>query len=196
MSILIGALKVIVGFTITRVACSRAEERFHTLVVSQIVYNMIMLCVFIIAMLIAHFDFFGEKSSSFISTSLMLGMLITSTVRITIKLPFIFAYILPFPIHLIRGYSIGEIISKYVAKTHPAMDLLLGMFVTYEELLDEIWGYLGKQILVFCMTMGFYIGLFNFIVKPMLQVSVLGIKGVKMYLLPFIMAIDYARNLI
>lgn len=120
------------------------------------------------------------------------------------KIPFFLRYIVTFPFGIIvQSKSPAEIITKYVTKCHPwvfrAKDWLYkafggrfnGILPTVDDLVGHIWGYIGKQALVFGITLVLYIVSFNFIVRPMLQLSILGVTGLKMYLIPFAMAVDF-----
>jgi hypothetical protein len=93
----------------------------------------------------------------------------------------------------------SELLSNYLLSCHPlifnlkakADEKLNGWIPSADDLVDYVWGYLGKQILIFGITLGLFIVSFSFIVKPMLQSTVMGVSGIKTYLIPFAMAIDY-----
>jgi hypothetical protein len=184
-----------------------AKKLLDKVIKNQIRNNAIKLAVFFIAILISYISVFGENISLLISSVLMLGILLHSMVMLLFKIPPFLRYIVPFLFEIIsrreKKRSIAEIITQYVANCYPwifkAKDWLYNIFggrfngilPTVNDLVDYIWGYIGKQTLVFVITLVLYIVSFNFIVRPRLQSSVLGVSGLKMYLVPFAMAADF-----
>jgi hypothetical protein len=114
--------------------------------------------------------------------------------------------ILSFPYEIIKCQSITEALSVYIYKKHfwimklresinenfnGAVEKILDHLPNPDALVDYIWGYLGKQIIIFVVSFGLFLLTFNFLLKPRLLSITIGVNGIKIYAVPFVSAIDY-----
>jgi len=107
--------------------------------------------------------------------------------------------IIPLIPMILDGTSPSEIVAYYVFSWGPLawkiknkFDMTVGEWApTADELVDSVWKYVGKRFIIFIITLGVYFVLFYLIVRPLIQISIMGVKGLKVYVLPFSMAIDF-----
>jgi len=99
---------------------------------------------------------------------------------------------------ILNGTSPSEIVSYYIFSFGPLawkmkikFDTTVGEWVpTADDLFESVWKYVGKRALIFVVTLGIYLFLFNLIVKPLLLISMIDVAVPKVYALPFSMAMD------
>jgi ABC-type transport system involved in cytochrome bd biosynthesis fused ATPase/permease subunit len=176
------------------------SRQLNKLIKNQIINNAVKLVIFLVAILISHLSLFGEGASLLASSVIILGLLLHSVIKTVPKILLLIEYI-PESIFKIISESKtpSELLANYLRRCHPlifilkakADEKLQGWIPSADDLVDYVWGYLGKQILIFAITLGLFIVSFNFIAKPMLQSAVMGVSGIKTYFVPFAMAIDY-----
>ncbi len=180
-----------------------ARGFLNKIIKRQIINNSILLLIFLIAVLISYIKLFGKDISLFITAVIVLGIMVYSIVRFIIFFIRQIPLIISFPIEVFKAKSLTEAICIYVYKKYAWIfklrDLFYRIFNGFfkdslpepKDLVDYIWGYLGKQLIIFIVSLGLYLLIFTLFVKPLLQFTCTGISGIKIYFVPFAMAIDY-----
>jgi hypothetical protein len=192
--------KVLVNSAIQVVAGEFIRRQLNKLIKKQVVNNLVKLAVFLAAILISYLGLFGQSGSLLISSLLILALLAHSALKIVPRIPLVLRLIAQIPIKMIfQGSGFSELLAGYLEASHPVIfklkakadTKLKGWVPTADDLVEYVWGYIGKQALVFAISLGLFMVSFGFIVKPMLQSAVMGVHGIKTYVVPFAMAIDY-----
>jgi hypothetical protein len=106
--------------------------------------------------------------------------------------------IIPLIPMIINRTSLSEIVTYYICswgqlawKIKNKFDKIAGEWVpSANDIYAIVWKYLGKKFLVFIITLGVYLVLFNLIIERLLLISMIGITRLKVYILPFSMAVD------
>ena len=196
--------KVLVKSSITFGIITFAKTQLNKKIENQIVNNIIKMIIFFIALLIKRFSLFGQNMSLFISSLIIVALLFHSAICLIPKIAglvktLINYKIIPLIPIIINRTSPSEIVAYYVFSWGPMawdiknkFDRTVGEWLpTADDLFESVWKYVGKKALIFVVTLVVYFVLFNLIVKPLLLISMIGITGTKVYILPFSMAIDF-----
>jgi hypothetical protein len=198
-------IKGVVNTGIKFIASEWIEKQLDKLIKKTIVNSVIKQMLFLAAILISYVSLgvlFGKSVSLLISSITITGLLLHSLIR---TLPMVWAILKiivkhkGFILSFIKGVSPSEIIADFVYSCHPLVfmikarldEKLRGWVPTADDLVEYVWGYVGKRALIFVISLAVFFISFYFIAKPILLRSVIGISGLKIYLSPFAMAIDY-----
>jgi hypothetical protein len=195
-----------IGKTLTRtgiliIAGEFVRKQLNKLIKRQIIINAIKLCFFLGAVLISSFSFFGVTVSLYISSIIITGLLIHSAIMVIPKVTAIVPTLWKLLISMInkKAYTPSEILAEYIRLCHPWalkpkawLDVKLkGWVPTANDLAAYVWGYLGKRFLGFVISFAVFLITFNLVVRPLLHAEIIGIGAIKIYLVPFFMAIDF-----
>jgi hypothetical protein len=199
--------KVAVNITLTVAAGEFIKKQLNKLIKKTIINSIVRQVLFLAAVLVPYISLgvlFGKNVSFFISSVLLVCLLLDSIIRIIPKiygfLRAFFKYKLFIPFFcFFQGYGPSDILADYLYSTHPFIfgvkagldEHLNGWIPSADALVGYVWGYLGKQIVIFILAMAVFLVSFNIIVKPMLLSAIVGVTGLKLYVAPFAMAIDY-----
>jgi len=195
--------KAFVKGSITYAITAFAEAQLNKQIKIQIVNNVIKMIIFFIALLINRLSLFGQSMSLYISSLIIVALLFHSAICLIPKIvrfvkTLINYKIIPLIPMIFNKTRPSEIVAYYVFSWGPLaweiknrFDTTVGEWVpTADELFDSVWKYIGKRFLIFIVTLGVYFVLFNLIIKPLFLLSMIGITGPKVYVLPFSMAMD------
>jgi hypothetical protein len=179
------------------------EKQLNKQIKIQISNNVIKMIILFIALLINRFSLFGQKASLFISSLIIVFLLIHSAICLIPKIvrlvkTSIRYKIIPLIPMIINGTSPSEIVTYYICSWGPLawkiktkFDKIAGEWVpSANDIYAIVWKYLGKNFLLFIITLGVYLVLFNLIIERLLLISMIGIARPKVYILPFSMAVD------
>jgi len=195
-------VKNVIRTSIIYLAGEFVKNQLNDIIRVQIITNAVKLCLFLAAVFIFYKSIFGITSSMFIGSLIITGLLVHSLIMTLPKAISLFLTLWKYKFFIalfIGKASPSEILAYYIRLCHPwALKIkawldkrLNGWVPTANDLVDYVWGYLGKRLLVFGISMTVFLVSFNFFVRPMLHVNVLGIGWLKVYFLPFAMAIDF-----
>ena len=169
------------------------KKQLDILIKRQIIINAIKVCLFLIAIFI--------PNSLYISSLILTGIFIHTAIGFFQKMiaivPVLCKYKL-FILLFLKRTSPSEILAEYILLCHPWFfrikpildEKLRGWIPSADELVSYVWAYVGKRALVFGISFTVFLVSFNLFVRPMLQESMLGIGWIKIYFVPFFMAID------
>jgi len=179
------------------------EKQLNKQIKIQISSNVIKMIILFIAFLINRFSLFGQNASLFISSLIIVFLLFHSAICLIPKIvrlvkTSIRYKIIPLIPMIINGTSPSEIVTYYICswgslawKIKTKFDKIAGEWVpSANDIYAIVWKYLGKKFLVFIITLGVYLVLFNLIIERLLLISMIGISRPKVYILPFSMAVD------
>lgn len=198
--VLKGAAKVTISYAVIKFV----EDQLNKQIRNQIISNLIKLVVFLAAIFISGLSPFGKNVSMFISSVIMTGLLVHSFICLipkvikTVKTMKKYKIIPLIPL-IFDGVSLTEITAYWISSWGPLASALKEKFgsiiaewiPTADELYDAIKKYAGLRFCVFIVTLALYFVLFTFAAKPILQLAAMRVAGLKVYLLPFSMAIDF-----
>ena len=194
--------KTIVQTSILTLTGEFVRRQLNELIKRQITVNVIKLCLFLLAMFISYVSIFGKTASLYISSFILTGLLLHAVIKAFLN-AIAWAPILwdhrQFISMGIKGSRPTEILASYIILRYPwafkmkaALDAKLkGWVPSANDLVDYVWAYIEKRFLVFGVSLAVFLVSFNLIIRPMLQLSILGIGRLKIYLAPFAMAIDF-----
>ncbi|MDR2782747.1 MAG: hypothetical protein LBB48_02705 [Treponema sp.] len=179
------------------------ESQLNKLVKKTIVNNIVKLLLFLAAVFIPHFllgVLFGKNVSLFVSSALLLALLVHTALNLVPKILQAIRIIPMIPFGIIaESAGPSDFVARYVYSIHPfvfklkaKLDAKLdGWIPSADDLVSYVWGYVGKQVVVFVLSMAVFLAAFTFVVKPMLLSAVVGVYGIRLYAAPFAMAADY-----
>lgn len=195
--------KIFVKSSIIGAIVGYAKTKLDEQIRNQIINNVIKMIIFFSTIIINHFSLFGQNLSLFISSLIIVALLIHSAVCFIPKIIKLFKTLINYKIiplipMIFEGTSPSEIVAYYIFswgslawKIKNKFNETVGEWVPdADELFGYVWVYIGKRFLIFIFTLGIYLVLFNLIVRPLILTSTMGV-GLKVYLLPFFMAIDF-----
>jgi len=195
--------KVLLKGGITVAIVSFAEAQLNKIIKNLIVNNVIKMILFFIALLINRLSLFDQSMSLFISSLIIVALLFHSAICLVPKIvrfvkTIINYKIIPLIPMIFDGTSPSEIVAYYIFSWGPLawkiknkFDRTVGEWVPKaDDLFDSVWKYVRKRFIIFIVTLCVYFALFNLIVRPLLLISMIGVAGPKVYILPFSMAMD------
>lgn len=201
-------VKGVVNTSLKIIAGEWIKKQLDKLIKKTIINNVIKQILFIAAILISHVSLgllFGKSAALLISSIIITGLLFHSIIKNIPKLwailKSIFKYKASISLFIGRA-SPSEILADFVYSCHPVVfkikgkldEKLQGWVPTADDLVDYVWDYVGKRALVFVISLAVFLVSFSLIAKPIMLRSVVGITGLKIYITPFAMAIDYLFN--
>ncbi|MCL2192124.1 MAG: hypothetical protein FWB78_01855 [Treponema sp.] len=181
-------------------------EQLNKMIVMQIIINCVKMGLLLIAILVNGFSLFGQ-ASLFVSSGIIILLLFHATL---FTIPKIIRALLTmtrykmFPLipMIFGGVRPSEIVAYWIGsygwlarKIKKEYDKTIGDWLpNANQLVDELWIHVGLRFLVFAVSIGIYIILFNFVARPLLLLPAFGDIGLWVYAFPFSMAIDFLFN--
>ena len=179
------------------------EEQLNTLIKWQIINNCIKMAIFVIAVLINRFTLFGQ-ASIVIASVLIVALLLHSIIFAIPKLIRLFLTLKRYKVFplipmIVDGVSASEIVAYYIGSwgslamaIKDKYDKTIGEWLpTADDLADSLVKYVGLRALIFAISLGAYFALFNLIARPLVLSAGFDGAGLRVYVLPFSMAIDF-----
>ena len=196
-------LKVAAKMTTTRLVIQFVENQLNTLIKRQMMNNCVKLVLFIIAVLINRFSLFGQASIAI--ASVIIAALFFHSVIFTIpKMIRLFLTLKRYKVFplipmVADGVSASEILAYYIGswgslamEIKSKYDKSIGEWLpTADDIADSLIKYVSFRFLVFIGSLGVYLVLFNLIARPFILQAGFGEAGLRIYVLPFSMAIDF-----
>ncbi|MCL2231667.1 MAG: hypothetical protein FWB99_01145 [Treponema sp.] len=199
-------LKVITKMTITHLIVQFVEEQLNALIKRQIINNCVKMVIFVIAVLINRFTLFGQ-ASIVVASVLIVALLLHSIIFAIPKLIRLFLTLKRYKVFplipmLFDGVSASEIVTHYICSwgslamaIKDKYDKTIGEWLpTADGLADALIKYVGLRALIFAVSLGAYFVLFNVFARPLILSAGFDGAGLRVYALPFSMAIDFLFN--
>jgi hypothetical protein len=195
----IAAAKLAVNVGIGYAAGRFVEKQLNKLIKKTIISVLVKQVLFIVAVIIPTLSlgyFLGKNISLFVSSVMILALLAHSVIKLVPK-------IWGFPYGLVKMFlesgGPSAFLANYIYSIHPwlfqaksALDeKLSGWVPSADALVSYVWSYVGKQLIIFIVSLALFFASFTFLVRPVLLNEFLGISGLKLYLVPFAMSADY-----